>query len=97
MGCFVVKIKGSRKRIYTKGESRARGNGQKEAHSRGNMEDEVSKDDHHGGQPWANMGACKRPRNWLLTRDPSGGAVSVDMPWKVATMAAPVNMAGVSG
>ena len=61
------------------------------------MEDEVSKDDHHGGQPWASMGVCKWPRNWLLTRDSSGGAVSTDMPQKAAMMAVPVNMAGVSG
>ena len=97
MGGLVVEIEGGRKRIYTKGEIGARGNGQQEAHSGGNVEDEVSEDDHHGGRPWANMGVCKWPRTWLLTRDSSGGTVLMDMPQKAATMAAPVNMAGVSG
>ena len=97
MGGLVVKIKGSRQRIYTRGESRAHGDGQKEAHSGGNVEDEVSEDDHHGGRPWANMGVYKWPGVWLLTGDPSGGAVAPNMPQKAAAMALPVNMAGVSG
>ena len=97
MGGLVVKIEGGRKRIYTKGESRARRDRQKEAHSGGNVEDEVSEDDHHGGRPWANMGVCKWPRNWLLMGDSSGGAVSANMPQKATAMAAPVNMAGVLG
>ena len=97
MGGLVVKVKGSRKQIHTIGESWARRNGQEETHSGGNMEDKVSEDDHHGGRPWANMGVCKWPRNWLLTRDSSGGTVSTDMSQKAAAMAAPVNMAGVSG
>jgi hypothetical protein len=97
MGSFVIKIKSSRQRIHTKGEGRARGDRQKEAHSGGNVEDEVSEDDHHGGRPWANMGVCKWPRTWLLTGDSSGGAVVPDMSQKATAMAAPVNMAGVSG
>jgi hypothetical protein len=97
MGGLVVKIEGGRKRIDTKGEIGARRDRQKEAHSGGNVEDEVSEDDHHGGRPWANMEVCKRPRTWLLTRDSSGGAVTSNMPQKAAVMAAPVDMAGVSG
>jgi hypothetical protein len=97
MGGLVVKVKGSHKRIHVKGEARTWGDRQKEAHSGGNVEDEVSEDDHHSGRPWANMGVCKWPRNWLLTRDSSGGTVASDMPQKVAAMAAPVNMAWVSG
>ena len=97
MGGLVVKVEGSRKRIYTRGEIRARRDRQEEAHSRGNVEDEVSEDNHHGGRPWANMGFCKWPRTWLLTRDPSGGAVASDMPQRATAMAAPVSMAGVSG
>ena len=68
MGGLVVKVKGRCKQIYMKGESRAHGDGQKEAHSGGNVEDEVSEDDYHGGQPWANMGVCKRPGTRLLDR-----------------------------
>ena len=97
MGGLVVEIEGGRKRIYTKGEIGACGDRQKEAHSGGNVEDEVSEDDHHGGRPWANMGVCKWPGTWLLTGDSSGGAVAPNMPQKAAAMAAPVNMAGVSG
>ena len=51
MGGLIVKVKSGHKRIYTEGESRAWGNGQKEAHSRGNVEDKVSEDDYHGGRP----------------------------------------------
>ena len=97
MGCLVIKIKGGRKWIYIKGEARTWEDRQKEAYSRGNVEDEVSEDEHHGGGPWSNMGVCKSPGNWLLTRNSSGGTVVLNMPQKVAAMAAPVNMAGVLG
>ena len=97
MGGLVIKIKGCHKQIHTKEESGACGNRQKETHSGGDVEDEVSEDDHHGGRPWTNMGVCKWPGTWLLTGDSSGGAITPNMPQKAAAMAAPVNMVGVSG
>ena len=97
MGCLVIKVKGGCQGVHIKGESGAHGDRQKETHSRGNVEDEVSEDEHHGGRPWANMGVCKQPRTWLLTRDSSGGAVASDMSQKATAMAAPVSMAGVLG
>ena len=49
------------------------------------------------GDPGITWGVHKWPRGWLLTRDSSGGAVVLNMPQKVAAMAAPVNMVRVSG
>ena len=97
MGGLVVEVKGSCKRIHVKREARTWGNRQKEAHSRGNMEDKVSEDEHHGGGSWANMEVSEQLRTWLLMQDPSGRAVAPNMTQKAAVMAAPVNMVGVSG
>ena len=97
MGGLVIKVKDHHKRIHIKGEAGTWRDRQKEAHSRGNVEDEVAEDEHHGGGPCANMGVRKWPRTWLLTGDSSGGAVPSNMTQKVAAMAMPVNMAGVSG
>ena len=51
MGGLVIEVESRCKQVHMKGESWAYGNGQEEAHSGGNIEDEVLEDVDHGRRP----------------------------------------------